>query len=650
MSSWSRAGGQSRHRRGIATVSISGTLEDKLAAISAAGFDGAEIFENDLIACPLAPEEIRRRAAALGLETYLYQPFRDFEGVTTDRLDANIRRLEAKFNVMARLGADRLLVCSNVQPDAIDDDDTSVSQLAVLAERAHEHGVTVAYEALAWGSRVNTFEHAWKLVKAADRPNLGVCLDSFHILSRTDDLDGLADIPSDKIAFVQLADAPRLQMDVVQWSRHFRCFPGQGRLDLVGFMRALRRTGYAGPVSLEVFNDVFRQSDPVTTAVDGLRSLIALEERLELTAGDLSGDAARTHRLPAAPPLKGYAFAELAVDAAGDRPVARQLSAMGFRRSGVHRSKAVALWTHGGASILLNQEPVPARRGAWPLISALGVESSAPAASADRAAALLATPVPRHREPAEAPLTAIQAPGGTALFFCGIDQSDRTSNWRGDFDPLADVPGSEPTFDVHAIDHIALAHPLETFDEAVLFYESIAGLRPEGAEDVATVSGLLRSRALVNSESTFRLALNAPALGRRMEPGLLPQHVAFSVSDAVAAARWMTARGLAVLSVPRNYYDDLLARHRLDPSRVDQLADLDVMYDRDSDGGELLHFYTVSAGPALCFEFLQRKSGYAGYGANNTPVRAASQARIQSQVGSLVGSFGRAQTALAGIR
>jgi 4-hydroxyphenylpyruvate dioxygenase len=68
-------------RKSIATVSVSGTLTEKLAAIAAAGFDGVELFENDLLTCPLPPEEVRRRAADLGLSIELYQPFRDFEAM-----------------------------------------------------------------------------------------------------------------------------------------------------------------------------------------------------------------------------------------------------------------------------------------------------------------------------------------------------------------------------------------------------------------------------------------------------------------------------------------------------------------------------------------------------------------------------------------
>ena len=56
-------------RRSIATVCLSGTLEEKLEAAAAAGFDGVELFEPDLIASPLQPAEVAQRLAELGLTT-----------------------------------------------------------------------------------------------------------------------------------------------------------------------------------------------------------------------------------------------------------------------------------------------------------------------------------------------------------------------------------------------------------------------------------------------------------------------------------------------------------------------------------------------------------------------------------------------------
>ena len=69
-----------------------------------------------------------------------------------------------------------------------------------------------------------------------------------------------------------------MAMDVLQWSRHYRLFPGQGTFDLPAFLGHVLTAGYTGPLSLEVFNDVFRQSDPARAAVDALRSLLALQE------------------------------------------------------------------------------------------------------------------------------------------------------------------------------------------------------------------------------------------------------------------------------------------------------------------------------------------------------------------------------------
>src|SRR5689334_24657920 len=110
-------------RRSIATVSLSGSLPEKLAAAAAAGFDGVEIFENDLVSSAATPAEIRSRAADLGLAIELYQPFRDLEGLPPELFAAALRRAEHKFAVMAELGADLLLVCSSVTPAAVAGDE-----------------------------------------------------------------------------------------------------------------------------------------------------------------------------------------------------------------------------------------------------------------------------------------------------------------------------------------------------------------------------------------------------------------------------------------------------------------------------------------------------------------------------------------------
>src|SRR5579875_207872 len=135
-------------RRAIATVCLSGTLADRLDAAAAAGFDGVEIFENDLIASAGTAAGIRSRAAGLGLSIELYQPFRDAEGAPPDRFRSVVRRMTAKLDLAAELGAPMVLVCSSVAPDTIDDVGLAAGQLRVLADLAAERGLRIAYEAL----------------------------------------------------------------------------------------------------------------------------------------------------------------------------------------------------------------------------------------------------------------------------------------------------------------------------------------------------------------------------------------------------------------------------------------------------------------------------------------------------------------------
>ncbi|HEX7306833.1 bifunctional sugar phosphate isomerase/epimerase/4-hydroxyphenylpyruvate dioxygenase family protein [Lentzea sp.] len=584
-------------RTAIATVCLSGTLDDKLAAAAAAGFDGVELFENDLVASRRGPAEIRRRCADLGLTVDLYQPFRDFEAVPPDVLAANLRRAERKFDVMAALGVDTVLVCSSVSPDAIDDDDLAAEQLHLLAARAGERGLRVAYEALAWGRYVHGYEHAWRIVRRAAHPALGVCLDSFHILSRGDDPRAIRAIPGDKIFFLQLADAPTLPMDVLPWSRHHRLFPGQGDFDLTTFTRDVLGTGYDGPLSLEVFNDVFRQADPHRTAVDAMRSLVSLKDSLGLLD------------VPAAPVPSGFAFAEVVGEP--------DLAALGFARTGVHRSKPVELWTQGQARVLVNTHGEPGS------IGALGLSVADPAAAEQRAEVMLAPPLARTPGPGEAPLTAIAAPDGTQLFLCADD------DWLADFLPTGETAADAG---LTGIDHVSLTQPFDNFDEATLFHRAVLGLVPGPTAEFAAPFGLVRGRGV--SGGGLRLTLDC-ALVRRggWAPAVeAPQHIAFSCTDAVASARALRRSGARVLDVPANYHDDLAARTGLPDERLDALREGSVLYDRD-EHGEYLHFYTELAGARVFFEVVQRIGGYRGFGVVNAPVRMAAhhEARRSAQ-------------------
>lgn len=618
-------------RRGIATVCLSGTLEDKLAAAAAAGFDGVEIFENDLIVSPSSPDQVRQYCADLGLSIDLYQPFRDFEAVPPEEFEANLRRAERKFDVMRRLGVDTMLVCSSVSPDAVDDDDLAAEQLHALASRAAEHGLRIAYEALAWGRFVNTYDHSWRIVRRADHPALGVCLDSFHVLSRGSDPAGIRVIPGAKVFFLQLADAPRLHMDVLQWSRHYRLFPGQGAFDLTGFVSQVLATGYDGPLSLEVFNDVFRQADPGPAAVDAMRSLVTLQESVAASGPAKVRERVRAADLPPAPELAGHAFTELAVDDVSGPDLESALTALGFVHLGQHRSKPVQLWQQGAARVLLNATADTTATPGSAAVSALAVESADPTVSAHRAEKLLAPILPRPHRADEADLSAVAAPDGTAVFFCRTG-ADETTNWLADFTPTGRA--EDGAAGLTATDHVSLTQPFDHFDEATLFYRSVLGLCPEPTTEFAAPFGLIRSRAVTDADHQVRIALNVTALRRGdWAPGVTnPQHIAFATDDAIASARAMRALGAPLLEIPANYYDDLDARLAPPPDLLTAMREHSILYDRDEQG-EFLHFYTEILGSRVFFEVVQRIGGYAGFGTANAPVRMAAHRRLRLGTG-----------------
>ncbi|MFI6622999.1 bifunctional sugar phosphate isomerase/epimerase/4-hydroxyphenylpyruvate dioxygenase family protein [Streptomyces sp. NPDC050528] len=589
-------------RTSIATVSLSGSLTEKLTAASRAGFDGVEIFENDLLASPLTPEEIRARCADLGLTIDLYQPMRDIEAVPETEFARNLRRARHKFELMRRLGTDTVLVCSSVSPLAEDDDALAAAQLSRLADLAQEFGVRVAYEALAWGRHVSTYDHAWRIVESADHPALGTCLDSFHILSRGSDPKGIEDIPGEKIFFLQLADAPLLAMDVLQWSRHYRCFPGQGGFDVAGLVRHVLTAGYDGPLSLEVFNDVFRQAEAGPTAVDAQRSLLVLQETVGV----------REPPTPVVP--TGIAFAELVTPDA--EPVSALLGALGFTRTARHHGKPVDLWQQGEARILVNTGPALRRDGTT--LAAIGLESPDPEGAARRAEALLAPVLPRRRTPEDAQLDAVAAPDGTELFFCARSTPE-LPGWRADFtDTTVQLPAGTG---IQGIDHLALTQPWHHFDEATLFHRSVLGLHAQESVDVADPYGLLRSRAVTTPDGSVRIALSVGAAPG--DDGAHAQHIALATEDVVTAARRFRDSGGQLLRMPANYYDDLAARFDFAEGELDTYKDLGILYDRDA-GGEFRHCYTRTVGRVF-FELVQREPGYRGYGAQNAPVRLAAQ-------------------------
>jgi 4-hydroxyphenylpyruvate dioxygenase len=603
-------------RRSIATVSLSGTLNEKLTAAANAGFDGVEIFDQDLLCSLWTPRRIRERCDELGLKIEMLQPFRDLEAMTEEQHARAMRRFEGKLDIMAELGTDLVLVCSSCQPDAIDDDAVSAEQLRKAAEMAHERGMRIAFEALAWSTHVWDYRRAWKIVRMADHPALGTCQDTFHVLSRRLDPWAIRDIPGEKIFFVQLSDAPEMAMDILQWSRHHRVWPGQGSWDVAGFLENCLVAGYTGPLSLEIFNTIFRRADADRNARDAMRSLLYVEDAVA-HRGNMPPDALDS--APSAPRVNGLEFVELGV--LEQHPLtAATLSALGFRHAGNNREKPIELWEQGQAKILLNTSAAGRGGQAGPHIAALAVGTPDPAKAFERGAYLHATVPAPGRGPRDAADTAIEAPDGTAIFFSRL--AEQPERWSVHYERVAGQADNQDLFDVR-IDHVSLAQPFDQFEEAALFFKSALGLQTHEDIEVPATYGLFRSRAVTNDDRSVRVITTVALLdddARVTEDESRKNSVAFEVSDIFAACERVWASGGELLRIGHNYYVDLAGRSDFDAETLERMERLGILYDQIG-SGKLLQAFTPMIGNRLFFELCQRINGYDSYGTANAPVR-----------------------------
>ncbi|WP_343115962.1 bifunctional sugar phosphate isomerase/epimerase/4-hydroxyphenylpyruvate dioxygenase family protein [Ostreiculturibacter nitratireducens] len=612
----------------IATVSISGGFREKLDAIAAAGFDGIEIFELDFLAFEGSPRDVGNMVRDHGLEITLFQPFRDFEGLPEPLRSRAFARAERKFELMNELGTDLILVCSSVHPEAMGGIDRMAADFRDLGELAARYGVRVGFEALAWGRHVNDHRDAWEVVRRADHPNVGLILDSFHSLARKVDSESIRRIPGDKIFFVQLADAPAIEMDLLYWSRHFRNMPGEGDLDVTGFMRAVTATGYGGPLSLEIFNDQFRAGLPRLVAKDGHRSLINLMDRVRRAEPALSVD------LPGFPGPSGVdnvEFIEFATSREEAPSLETMLEATGFVRAGRHVSKSVVLWRQGGVNVLVNTETSGFAHAAYvthgTTVSEIGLTVPDAGASFARARALGAE---RYEQPipqGELAIPSIRGVGGSMLRFL-----DRGPELGGIWDVDFRVSDKEPRgAGLVRIDHLGQTMAYDEMLSWALFYTSIFEARKAPVVDVVDPDGLVRSQAV--ETGALHVTLNGSAgrrtlAGRFIEEsfGSAVQHIAFTTDDIFATAATLAEKGFPVLQIGANYYADVEARFGLDPNLTARLRAANIMYDEDA-GGRFFHLYSASRPDGMFFEIVERQGNYAGYGAPNAPFRIAAQKR-----------------------
>ena len=264
---------------GMDTITLAGPIEAKLRAIKEGGFTQVMLSARDLVGHPDGESAAIDAVKASGLSVTGLQVLRDFEGLSGPLHAYKIDVAKAMLELARDVGAPLILACSSTSAHAEGDFDARVADLRKLAMLAVPLGLRVAYEPLSWGRVVDDFDGAWALVDAVDRANLGVGLDSFHMLARQTPLSALEAVNPAKLFFVQLSDfmwsAPATPEERRETARHARVFPGEGAHSeqLGDLIRAIDELGYDGDYSFEVFNDDYVQMPLALVAQRAKRSV-----------------------------------------------------------------------------------------------------------------------------------------------------------------------------------------------------------------------------------------------------------------------------------------------------------------------------------------------------------------------------------------
>lgn len=174
------------------------------------------------------------------------------------------------------------------------------NDLRELADLLAPHNFRLAYENWCWATHAPDWKDVWKIVEMVDRPNIGLCLDTFQtaggewadptrvtgLIELEGGRDALAKqfyksleelgatIPQDKIFILQISDAykPQKPLDPNpddsglrprgRWSSCLRPVPFDGGyLPVTDVAKAVLSTGFRAWFSMEVFDGGPRGDD-----------------------------------------------------------------------------------------------------------------------------------------------------------------------------------------------------------------------------------------------------------------------------------------------------------------------------------------------------------------------------------------------------
>lgn len=190
----------------------------------------------------------------LGLKAVSSSNHLGFVDATSAQFQGLLDQLKTKLEVVQAMGCDRI-VCPSTSTGnkTLDDYKRGAENMVAGAEVAKTFGVTLMLEFAKTSTLAGTLPSALKIIREANHPNARAMLDTFHFwagFSKFEDLDLLNNGELAHLHFEDIpADPPRETLN----SQANRTFPGEGAAPLKRIIEILKRKGYSGPASMELF-------------------------------------------------------------------------------------------------------------------------------------------------------------------------------------------------------------------------------------------------------------------------------------------------------------------------------------------------------------------------------------------------------------
>lgn len=159
-----------------------------------------------------------------------------------------------------------------------------VQRLQPIAQILSDHGIRFGLEFV--GPKTLRDLHKYDFVHSLDgiralnaaigTVNMGILVDSYHLYTSHSSLDDLHKVPSAEIVNVHVNDAP-LGLEIDEQLDGVRDLPGAtGVIDLNGFLQALKKVGYDGPIAAEPFSQRLRDlpdSEAVAETAESMKQM-----------------------------------------------------------------------------------------------------------------------------------------------------------------------------------------------------------------------------------------------------------------------------------------------------------------------------------------------------------------------------------------